>query len=79
MRYIVKRNTKTKTKDLWKWHKWFAWHPVIIRYDENNNTILVWLQTVERKIATEYGLLFLWFDSKEWDYKLAGPQIKKGE
>ena len=28
----------------WGWHKWFAWHPVIVKDGEK-----VWLEVVERQ------------------------------
>lgn len=39
-----KRNNRDKSR----WHKWFAWHPVVIEND------CVWLETVERRI--DYGI-----------------------
>lgn len=32
-----------------KWHKWFAWYPIIIGETKDNHNIVVWLQYIERK------------------------------
>jgi hypothetical protein len=32
----------------WEWHRWFAWHPVVI-WIEGEKTTRVWLRQVERK------------------------------
>ena len=34
-----------KDKDNSKWHRWFAWHPVVCKYHGTN----VWLETVWRR------------------------------
>lgn len=34
---------RIKPHDRLEWHKWFAWHPVLI------DNVTVWLETVERK------------------------------
>jgi hypothetical protein len=34
---------RVRPKDRTSWHRWFAWHPVII------DNVTVWLEVVERK------------------------------
>ena len=44
--------------DLWDWHRWFAWYPVVIWDEEQEREFYVWLETVERKRdgpALRYG------------------------
>lgn len=46
---------------IWKWHPWFAWHPVRIGGD------MVWLETIER-----YGKVFFWpyhYPLVVWGYR----------
>jgi hypothetical protein len=57
--------------DKFKWHKWFAWHPVPIFYDFYNTTITIWLETIyRRKIFDDpEGFDFRW----HWEYKVYKP------
>lgn len=32
-----------------KWHRWFAWHPVVVGFTEDDHCIKAWLQYIERK------------------------------
>lgn len=43
-----------------KWHRWFAWRPVLAMHGENT---LVWLEWVERRVPIEGGLW--WYRSLE--------------
>jgi hypothetical protein len=46
-----------------KWHKWFAWYPVIIGKTEDEHHIKAWLQYIERqgKYACCYdGGFWIW-------------------
>lgn len=51
--------------DIYRWHPWFAWHPVMIVSEAPNSLekqiTWVWLSKVERKM--QYG----------WKYRLPTP------
>lgn len=65
-------------KDTKKWHRWFAWHPVVTP----DGTIL-WLETVERRVdpqmaalpdyarlvMTPFGFTFV----THWQYRAVKP------
>jgi hypothetical protein len=42
---------------VFEWHRWFAWHPVLLRVDGELH--LAWLQTVER-MTNRYGSITKW-------------------
>jgi hypothetical protein len=52
---IIKTNTKKRYLASFFWHRWFAWHPVILD-DE-----IAWLESVWRVRRSS------WYDSC-WDY-----------
>lgn len=39
---------RTGLKRKHEWHKWFAWHPVVVDVDGYGRYIFAWLETVER-------------------------------
>lgn len=45
------------------WHRWFAWYPVRLRTESTYafSTAYVWLEWVERKIVTSYGLTYTYY------------------
>jgi len=52
------------TRDFEKWHKWFAWCPVVIGHRSiDGSKIVAWFQYVGRRLilSTEAGNL--------WEYK----------
>lgn len=34
--------------DIWDWHRWFAWYPVVVWNEKKERDYYVWLETVER-------------------------------
>ena len=51
------------TQNEWKWHDWYAWHPVYIGNDE-----WVWLVDVQRRMN-----IHLYLGAKRfWEYRLKG-------
>ena len=40
----------TSGADLWEWHDWFAWRPVVAE-NEHGVAYYVWLETCRRQIA----------------------------
>lgn len=52
------------THPIWKWHKWFAWHPVFIKRIGKQ----VWLEWVYRK-RVRTGNLWLGRDPYEFVYE----------
>jgi len=52
MKWINGRTYKARDAYLKDWHKWFAWHPVIIGTTgegKEEHSVKVWLQYLERK------------------------------
>ena len=41
----IKRNTVAEKH---VWHKWFAWHPVVIGKTPDKDPVKVWLKTIYR-------------------------------
>jgi hypothetical protein len=54
--------------NLYKWHRWFAWRPVVIEQDHGDN-LVVWLETVERRLLWEDGVFI---QIRTWDYQVPG-------
>lgn len=50
MRKKLKKQLNPKTRD---WHRWFAWHPVIV-----GQWHLVWLEHIERR-----------YEYDQWNYQ----------
>ena len=48
MRWEKKCKIIKTRADLFTWHTWFAWFPVIVGTTEGNKNIKVWLEPVER-------------------------------
>lgn len=53
-----------------KWHKWFAWYPVVSG-EEKGKYRIVWMQKVYRKIQNDV------FGDKEKRYKLYPEDVIK--
>lgn len=53
MKIQVKNKLEIKQRIYGKWHIWFAWFPVKIKY-KNNTFAWVWFQQVERKMKDWY-------------------------
>ena len=53
-----------KLKRMKAWHKWFAWHPITIKINDQGEKTCVWLVTVER--SSTY-----WADGADsgWDHE----------
>jgi len=47
-----------------KWHKWFAWHPVVVGITQDQHKIKAWLQYIERSRES----CFSW-DGTYWECK----------
>ena len=63
---------RTHPKNLYKWERWFAWYPVIIKKDTNKeNDITVWLEFVERYFY------YRWGDEPTYDYRLIDEKAKE--
>ena len=59
----IKRN---KHNELVKWHKWFAWCPVVVSKTSDGDSKVVWLCNVLRCGTFSCG----WGDCYwEWEYK----------
>lgn len=58
-KYVEKLLEKTK------WHKWFAWYPVVIGETKNKHLIKVWLQYVYRRGVShsELSTMKQWIES----------------
>ncbi len=44
-----------KPFDKWTWHRWFAWYPVYISFEQK-----IWLKWVERRYCGGYAI---------WEYR----------
>jgi hypothetical protein len=51
-----------KENDIYNWHRWWAWHPVVI--DTDTSKALVFFEHVERRRAERFGAAF-------WEYRPA--------
>jgi hypothetical protein len=49
MKFLARSHTRLqRPASLLKWHRWFAWYPVVVRF-ENGLKHWVWLEHLERK------------------------------
>jgi hypothetical protein len=48
-----------------QWHRWFAWHPVIVDYTREGDAVVQWLEWVERKLIIHY--------QNYWEYRRHRP------
>lgn len=60
MKWIKLHNDKTL------WHRWFAWHPVVVDVKDDGSQEYVWLEYVQR-----CGIYYSWIEGSywEWNYK----------
>jgi hypothetical protein len=50
MRWATRQHVLTsRAKQRSVWHRWFAWHPVIIGAEQEEFDHWVWFETLERK------------------------------
>lgn len=65
---------ESKTVRLSGWHKWFAWHPVVIdtvRDGDRIRRVKAWLEFVNRRGCPS---IFKWDETCwEWDYAAIRP------
>ena len=70
MKWISGHTILEKIEQKKQWHRWFAWHPVVIGINEDNREVKVWLEYVLRKGEPRFlepkaeGIL-----SYDWTYK----------
>jgi hypothetical protein len=43
---------RAKEEKMKRWHKWFAWHPVVVSTSFSKNEKKVWLEYVDRRGIT---------------------------
>lgn len=57
------------------WHKWFAWHPVLVKESVGQwnytRTRVVWLEHVERKYWEDY-----FHGMCGWSYRMPGIPVE---
>jgi hypothetical protein len=57
---IIKvRREGAKLRALRLWHKWFAWFPIRVE-SPGKKDIIVWLETVERKLIRTGSRVYPW-------------------
>lgn len=49
-------STQSERQALFEWHRWFAWHPVVI------DGSVVWLERIERQRYSDWNTCF-------WKYR----------
>jgi hypothetical protein len=58
---------KAKRNRLSEWHKYFAWHPVVVGYSYNGRKIKCWMCYVERQ--GKHDSYFSDFRNWRWEYR----------
>ena len=59
--YTYMEQHRRKHEYLGNWHRYFAWHPVVVNITEDHREIKVWLVYVERK-----GVYRSFIDDSYW-------------
>jgi hypothetical protein len=62
----IERVMRWTPKDLTKWHRWYAWHPVYV------GGSWVWLEHLERRSVVVPLDIEIWMtiDVAAWEYRL---------